>query len=142
MNANGRAVVTGMNFPIGERRVALVAEGLTRIGADLHRSAGIKHGRQRKKSNGETKAFAAIKEGERRAKEFFTSSEFGLGIVVLFLERSAEAVDGMASEAGDSVLVNGGGRQKLPRAIRIERRDEIADSAFKEHAMATETVVH
>jgi len=64
VDANRRAVVAGMNFPISERRVALVAEGLARIGADLHRPAGIKHGRQRKKSDGETEAFAAVKEGE------------------------------------------------------------------------------
>jgi hypothetical protein len=123
--------------------MALIAESLAGIGADLHRPAGIKHGRQRKKSDGETEAFAAVKEGERRASEFFAGSEFRLGIVViLFAERVAGAVDGVASEAGDSVLVSGGGGQKLPRTIRVQRRDEIADAAFKEHAVTTETIVH
>jgi len=64
MDADGRAIVAGMHFHAGERRVALVAEGLSRIGADLHGPTGFQHHRQRKKSDGETGAFAAIKEGE------------------------------------------------------------------------------
>ena len=143
VDANGSAVVAGMHFSIGERRVALVAESLARIGADLHRPAGIKHGRQRKKSDGEAEAFAAVKESERRASEFFAGSKFRFGIVViLFAERVAEAVDGVAGEARDGVLVNGGGGQKLPGTVGVKRRDEIADATFKEHAVTAKTIVH
>jgi len=143
VDAHGRAIVAGMHFPGGERRVALVAEGLSRIGTDLHRPAGIKHGRQRKKIDGETEAFAAVKEGERRASEFSAGSEFRFGIIViLFAERVAKAVDGVAGEARDGVLVNGGGGQKLPRAVGVQWRDEIADATFKEHAVTTETIIH
>ena len=143
MDANGRAVVAGMHFHAGEGRVALVAESLARIGANLHRPAGIKHHRQRKKSDGEAGAFAAIKEGERRTIEFFATGGFGGGIVViLFAERVAGAVHGVAGEAGDSVLVNDGGGQKSPRSFGVEWRDELADAAFKEHTVAAETIIH
>ncbi len=143
MDADGRTIVAGMHFHAGERRVALVAEGLTRIRADLHGPARFDHYRQRKKSDGETDAFTAIEEAEGRAIEFFATGEFGFGIVViLFLERGAEAVHGVAGEARDGGLVNDGGRQKLPRPVGVEWRDEIADAAFKEHAVATKAIVH
>ena len=123
--------------------MALVAERLAGIGADLHRPAGIKHHRQRQKSDGEIGAFAAIEEAQRRTIEFFAAGEFGVGIVViLFVERGAEAVNGVAGEAGDDGLVNDGGRQKLPGAFGIKWGDEFADAAFKEHAVAAETIVH
>ena len=48
----------------------------------------------------------------------------------------------MAGEARDGGLVNDGGGQKLPRAIGVERRDEVADAAFKKHAVAAETIIH
>jgi hypothetical protein len=143
VDADGRAVVAGMNFHAGEGRVALVTEGLARIGADLHGPAGFHHRRQRKKSYGEAGAFTAIEESKGRTKEFFAASEFGLGIVVvLFAERVAGTVDGVAGEARDGGLVNDGGRQKLPRAIGVEWRDEIADATFKEHAVAAKAIIH
>ena len=143
MDSNGRAVIPGMYFPTGERGMALVAESLTRIRADLHGPAGFHHHRQRKKSDGETDALTAIEETQGRAIEFFAAGEFRLGIVIiLFLERGAEAVDGVAGEARDNRLVNDGGRQKFPRAVGVQRCDEIADAAFKEHAVATKTIVH
>jgi len=83
VDADGRAVIAGMHFPAGKRRVALVAESLSRIGADLHRPAGFDHYRQRKKSHGEADAFTAIEETQGGAIEFFAASEFGLGIVVI-----------------------------------------------------------
>jgi len=58
------------------------------------------------------------------------------------VKRVAEAVDGVAGEARDGVLVNDGGRQKLPRAFGVKRRDELADAAFKKHAVAAETIIH
>ena len=73
MDADGRAVVAGAHFHAGEGRVALVAKRLARVGADLHRPAGIKHQRQRKKSDREIGAFATIEEAERRTKEFFAA---------------------------------------------------------------------
>jgi hypothetical protein len=39
-------------------------------------------------------------------------------------------------------LVNDGSGQELPGTFRIQRRDEFADAAFKEHAVAAETIVH
>ena len=143
MDADGRAVVAGMHFHSGERRVALVAEGLAGIGADLHRPARFHHHRQRKQSDGETGAFAAIEETQGRPIEFFAAGEFGFGIVVIFFaQRVAGAMDGVAGEARDDGMVNDGSRQKLPRAVGVERRDEIADAAFKEHAVAAQAIIH
>ena len=103
MDADGRAVVAGVHFHGGERRVALVAEGLARIGADLHGPAGIKHHGQGQKRDGEVDALAAVEEAERRAIEFFAAGGFGVGIVGIgvFVERVAAAVQGVASEARD-----------------------------------------
>ncbi len=143
MDADGRAVVTRVHFPAGERRVALVAEGLARIGADLNRPAGINHYRKRKKGDGETGAFAAIEEAKRRPKEFFAAREFGLIVVIVFFaERIACAMHGVAGETRNSGLVNEGGGQKLPRAVSIQRRDEFADATFKEHAVAAQAIIH
>jgi hypothetical protein len=119
MDADGRAVVAGMHFHASEGRVALVAKRLAGIGADLHGPAGIEHHRQRKKSDGEIDAFAAIEEAEGRTIKFFAASRFGLGIVILFLERIAAAVEGVASEARDDGLLNDGSWQEPPGTCGI-----------------------
>jgi len=71
VDADGGAIVAGMHIHAGEGRVALVTEGLAGIGAYLHGPAGIEHHRQRKKSDGEVEAFAAIEEAERGTIKFF-----------------------------------------------------------------------
>lgn len=118
MDADGRAVVVRMHFHAGEGRVALVTKRLAGIGADLDGPAGIKHHRQRKKSDREVGAFAAIEEAEGRAIELFTTSRSGLGLGV-FVERIAAAVERVASEARDDGLLNDGSRQEPPGTCGI-----------------------
>lgn len=105
--------------------MALVAESLTRVGAGGKREGQF--------ANGDQPFAATVKQAERGAVFFGRT---------IFAERGALAVNGVAGKTGDGGLESQGGVFELPGTLAVERRDQVADGAFKMHAMAAEAVVH
>ena len=70
MNAHGSAVVAGAHLAAGLRRVALVAERLARIAADLHRPLPFAHLRQGQFGQRNGLHFAPVEERDGRPAQF------------------------------------------------------------------------
>lgn len=105
--------------------MALVAEPLARV-----RAGGKREGQL---ANGDQLLAATVKQAERGAV-FFRRA--------IFAERGALAVNGVAGKTGDGGLESKVGLFELPWTLAVERRDQLADGAFKMHAMAAKAVVH
>lgn len=61
MDADGRAVVAGMNLSSGSGRVALVAQSLALVGTDADLAVTIEHFGEREFGDGDEGEFAAVK---------------------------------------------------------------------------------
>lgn len=70
MNTSRRPVVAGPNLGSGCGGVALIAESLPLIGADVDRTRAFKHLRQGQAGQRNVILLAAIEQGQRRAGDF------------------------------------------------------------------------
>lgn len=105
MDADGRAVVTTAHLQRGSGRVALVAQRLALVGADVHLARAIEHFRgQRQLRDGNVLEFAAIEQRDRRTIDFLLPTGHGLLRDGLGHGR-AHVMNLMAGEAGNGGFV-------------------------------------
>lgn len=150
VNAYGSAVVAGTELRAVvidrcdgislrlARRVALVAEGLALVGADLYGARAVGELWKREQANREVHLLAAVKDCERICcgRRGGRDARRGLGL------RRSFAVHLVAGHAGHRGLVREVGARDVPRAGGVLRLHEIAHGSVKVHAMAAQAVVH
>src|SRR5450631_1022739 len=104
VDSEGRAVVAGVDLAAGLRGVALVAESLALVGADLDQASAFEHLRERKTGECDVILFATIKQSQRRTANFFARA----GVIRLdrrARERCAVTMHLMARQARDCRLI-------------------------------------
>lgn len=120
------------------RRMALVAECLTRVLTDGYQAGVIMELRNRKRGGFKVEGLAAVVEGQRgghsHARRGYTRGWPGL--------LRAFAVDLVAGDAGDGRLTGEARGNDAPRAAGVEGLDQFANGPVEIHAMATKAVLH
>ena len=151
MHAHGRAIVAGANLRtpvIGRRsgarlrlarRVALVAECLAWVGADLHRARAVVTIAESRATPRRSACFAPIKDGQANPSTAAPATEMRVGRASI-APRLRDASGGRP--AGHRGLVGEVRTREAPRPSSVLRLNEIADCAVEVHAVAAETVVH
>ena len=138
--AGRSAVVSRIHLPRSKRGVALIAECLSLVGADLHRTRSFEHGRQRQVGKSDMVEFASIKKCQRRSSNFLLPA-WGRHARIRLCERNPFAVNLMTREAGDSRLLGQFRLRHAPRTLRVDRGDEGTNTTVEVHAVAAEAIV-
>ncbi len=120
VDAGGGAVVAREDLAAGARCVALVAEGLSPVGARLHDALAVVHDRQRQPVEADVLEGASVVEGEGRRGDGLVAAFDGRAILAGG-ERRAVAMDLVAGEAGHGGQTGVGRPHELPRALSVER---------------------
>jgi len=141
MNTNRSAVVAGADLRRGGWGMALITQRLPRIGADLDRARAIVHLRHWKAADGNVVLLAAVEQSQRWAEEFLARCGFGL-LRFNPLKQISVAMHLVAGQAWHCRLSGELSLKQLPRTVRIDRRNQIANAALEMHAVAAEAIFH
>ena len=98
VDADGSAVVAGLDLPRGRGRVALVAQSLARVGADEDLARAVEHFGEGKFRHGNVGEFAAVKQSNGGTIDFLLAAGSGF-VLDGFAQRSALMMNLMAGEA-------------------------------------------
>ena len=136
--ADGRSIVSGHHGVSGERRVALIAQALTRIGTGLDGARAVEHRGNRKRASGDVGLTSTIEERQRGTNDalFTTVALAGLGC------RLAGMMNRVARHARDCRTVRHFFGFDSPRTFRIDGLNHRRNASFEVHSMAAEAIVH
>ena len=140
VNSDGRAVVPRSDLLGCQRSVALVAESLALVRADLHQPLPFVHLGQRQLIRGHVLEFTPVKQPHRRRVDFLIDG--GDRLHRGPRQRQAMTVHLVAGQAEDGRAVGQVGLSKPPWACGIDGSHQVADAAVVVHPVAAEAVVH
>jgi hypothetical protein len=141
MNADRRAIISGIDLPLWTGRVALVAKRLALIWRDINRTFSLEHLRKRKFGNRNMLERTPVKEANGRPCNFLLRARNTLS-----LHRSEQhgalPVHAVASEAWNHGAAGKFDRFQQPRSSPADRSNELANGSLEVHPMATKAIVH
>src|ERR1051326_3169385 len=141
MHAHRSAIVARSHLHRGQWCVALVAESLADVWADLDGPVAIVHCGQRKACKGYEIHCSPVKERQRRPKDFLTRT--GVGWFYRRAHQSSSFVVYLVtSEAGNRRLFRQLRVAQSPRTFGVEWGYQVMNSAVEVHAMTAQAIVH
>lgn len=137
VDSDGRAIISATELCAGHGRVALIAERLARIGADLCSGLAVMYGGQGELFKGYGIQFAAVKQGQRRSAHRFLRTRS----LSRARKQIARAMNLVARNTRNGRFFHQSGIAQRPRPFRIRGCDQVANPAFEMHAMTTQAII-
>jgi len=138
--AGGRAIVSGTSLRRSTRRVALVAQSLTVIGADADQPRSLLHHGHGQFSQRQSFPLTPVKQRHRGSKPFLARGNRATALHRA-RQRDTLAMDGMTAQAGNCRAIGHPGVQQPPWAFSVDRCNKLGEPALKVHPMATKTIL-
>ena len=140
VNANRRAIVSGVDLPLGTGGMTLVAKGLALVGRDIHRAFSVEHLGKREIGNGNMLGRTTVQETNRRPRDFLLWTRNTLTFLRSGQHRTLP-VHTMTGETWNGRLAGELNIFQQPRSSSTDRLDEIANRSLEVHPMATQAIV-
>lgn len=141
MHTRRSSINTRARLQTGQGCVALVAESLPAIGTDPDRPVTIAHLRQGQTPDGHGAEFPPVEKREGWTGRLLARARANR-LDRRTSHRGPLAVNQVTGQARNGWLVGEPRITKLPRPGGVNRRHQVADSAFKVHPMTAQAIVH
>jgi hypothetical protein len=140
VHADGSTVIARMHLMGGDRSVALIAERLPLVGAELYDTRSLQHCGEWQLSDCDMGQFPAIEKSKRRSIDLLLRTGKAL-VEFRFRQRHALAVKLMTRETRHHGLFGELRLPQVPGSVGADRDHQIADPAMKVHGVTAQAVI-